>query len=368
MKHAPFKYDIALSFAGQDRNIARTIADSLKKRNITVFYDSDEITSLWGQNLYDRLTSLYSREARFALILVSGHYAKKRWTKLERQAIQARAFLQDEPYLLPLKLDDTELDELLPTIGHVEWTGDPEYIADLVLAKLGIDSESATKPTVSPAKRSAFQLDFLSSPEQQRLHDFRERFLEKNKSILLIGPQALTRSGMPNTRQLACSLAKHSGMEKKASFYQVCDDIQNIHGHAWLRRNLAKLLDDKSKPLSDVHQIVARMPFSHYLTTNTDRFMEWAIKDAGRSCTPIFFQPDLALLQESKIPVIKFYGTIEHPHTLVWNYKDFSPDKEAFANLIRHLTNSAAIGFQINNVTALSVVGVYQYSLLPLAL
>ena len=35
------KYDVALSFAGEDRSIAREIAESLKKENISVFFDED---------------------------------------------------------------------------------------------------------------------------------------------------------------------------------------------------------------------------------------------------------------------------------------------------------------------------------------
>ncbi len=141
-------------------------------------------------------TDLYTNQARFAVILVSRHYIQRRWTKLERQAVQARAFKQDSPYLLPLRLDDTELQGLPPTVAYVQWKGDPGHIADLLAEKLGKSPDPAAERRW-PEKRKPLSLDFLSKPERKRLRDFRARFMDKDRAILLLGPEASLRSGMP---------------------------------------------------------------------------------------------------------------------------------------------------------------------------
>jgi tetratricopeptide (TPR) repeat protein len=156
-----FKYDVAISFAGEDRDVAESVVKALKARTISVFYDADETAELWGTNLVDGLTRLYHKEARFALMLVSRHYAQKTWTKLERKAIQARAFMQDDPYLLPLKIDYTELEGILPTDGYVEWKNNPEYIADLIQKKLG--KTVAAKDEAQ--KKTEMVVDISSLPE-----------------------------------------------------------------------------------------------------------------------------------------------------------------------------------------------------------
>ena len=97
-----FEYDVAVSFAGEDRRYADELARALTARGLKVFYDDFERSKLWGEDLYAYLSDVYRTKARFCLILVSRHYARKRWTNLERRAAQARAFEDSRPYLLPI--------------------------------------------------------------------------------------------------------------------------------------------------------------------------------------------------------------------------------------------------------------------------
>lgn len=114
-------YDVALSFAGEDRKIASEIAKQLKEKNIKVFYDEYEKADLWGKDLYSHLTDVYSKRARFCLMIISKHYKQKQWTNLERKAAQSKAFTENIEYILPLKLDDTEIQGLLPTTGYIDF-------------------------------------------------------------------------------------------------------------------------------------------------------------------------------------------------------------------------------------------------------
>jgi hypothetical protein len=52
------KYDVALSFAGEDRQIAARLAKLLKGRDISVFYDKYEQANLWGKDLYEHLADV----------------------------------------------------------------------------------------------------------------------------------------------------------------------------------------------------------------------------------------------------------------------------------------------------------------------
>jgi hypothetical protein len=57
----------------------------------------------------------------YCIILVSKNYVSKRWTNLEREAAQARAFSEDREYILPIRLDEVQVPGLLPTVGYLEW-------------------------------------------------------------------------------------------------------------------------------------------------------------------------------------------------------------------------------------------------------
>ena len=103
-----FEYDIAISFAGEDRETARELASALKSLGARVFFDEYEQLALLGKNLYTHLHQVYSQTARYCVLLVSKAYVSKLWTSHERQAAQERAFKQGMiEYILPIRLDDT---------------------------------------------------------------------------------------------------------------------------------------------------------------------------------------------------------------------------------------------------------------------
>lgn len=115
-----FEYDVALSFAGEDRAIVEEFANLLVAKNIKVFYDNMEISTLWGKNLVDHLADIYSKKARYCVMFISHYYPLKKWTKLERTHAQARAFRDANEYILPIRLDDTEVPGIAETIGYID--------------------------------------------------------------------------------------------------------------------------------------------------------------------------------------------------------------------------------------------------------
>ncbi len=147
------QYDIALSFAGEDRAYVEMVAEQLKARNINVFYDLYAEESLWGKDLYVHLTDLYRKKARFTLMFISKHYAEKLWTNLERKAAQSRAFEESSEYILPARFDDTEIPGMLPTTGFIDLRKkSPIEVAIMVGKKLGINPYEVKSHSVPPPK------------------------------------------------------------------------------------------------------------------------------------------------------------------------------------------------------------------------
>ncbi len=116
------KYDVALSYASEDRPYVDEVAAALKENGIKVFYDryEDEAVRLWGMNLYDYLSEVYHKRARYTVIFISAAYAKKKWATHERQSAQARAFSENREYILPARFDDTEVPGLLDTTAYAD--------------------------------------------------------------------------------------------------------------------------------------------------------------------------------------------------------------------------------------------------------
>ncbi len=138
MSNEAYEYDIAISFAGEDRAYAEALADVLCNRGIHVFYDKYEKAVLWGRDLYSHLSDLYQNRARYCVIFISQQYAAKVWTKHELKAAQARALNEKKEYILPIRLDNTEIPGILPTIAYLDWHQETaESVAIIICEKLG---------------------------------------------------------------------------------------------------------------------------------------------------------------------------------------------------------------------------------------
>jgi hypothetical protein len=120
MREGEFEYDVALSFAGEDRAVADRLASMLHDSGVTVFYDLYEPDKLWGKDLYQYFQTVYRDSARYCIVFISEHYAKKLWTRHELKQAQARAFRESAEYILPIRIDDAEIPGLNETIGYVE--------------------------------------------------------------------------------------------------------------------------------------------------------------------------------------------------------------------------------------------------------
>jgi hypothetical protein len=156
-----FEFDIALSFAGENRAYVADVAERLRSQGIRVFYDQYEQANLWGKNLYDRLDYVYRRAARYCILFISEPYANKVWTNHERQSAQARVLEENREYVLPVRFDDTEIPGLRSTIGYIDARHTtPDHLVQLILQKLG-EPPSRRATTVAPVR-------VPRTPEQQR--------------------------------------------------------------------------------------------------------------------------------------------------------------------------------------------------------
>jgi hypothetical protein len=133
-----YEYDVALSFAGEDRNYVRAVADLLTSQKVKVFFDEYELVDMWGKDLYDHLHKVYSSRAKYCVIFVSEAYSRKIWTTHERKSAQERALREHYEYILPARFDNTELPGLRSTTGYIDLRNlTPDEMSKIIIEKLG---------------------------------------------------------------------------------------------------------------------------------------------------------------------------------------------------------------------------------------
>ena len=145
-----WRWDVALSFAGAQRDYVEQVAQALKARGVRCFYDADEEIELWGKYLAEELPAIYGEQAAAVVVFVSAEYAARDWTRHERRAALGRAVRERREYVLPARFDDTPLPGLLSDVSYVDLRGrTPQQFAAMIAAKL---ADLGIGPSSSPGE------------------------------------------------------------------------------------------------------------------------------------------------------------------------------------------------------------------------
>ena len=150
------QYEVALSFAGEQRGYVGEVARHLAARGISVFYDEFESVQLWGQNGAEAFHRAFEQQADFVVMFVSKAYVEKPWPRLERRAALSRMVHERGEYILPVRFDDTPVDGLPKDVLY-ERAEDrsPAEIAAMVAEKLGVRPFEGKASDVPPPRMTS---------------------------------------------------------------------------------------------------------------------------------------------------------------------------------------------------------------------
>jgi len=139
-----FEYDIAISFANVERNIAYELANELYKTyNLKIFYDDYEQAKLLGSDLEIYLHNVFKNKARYCIIILSKNYLESRWTVIEWKSAFERATIEPQlDYIIPIRTDETKIDGFLNSIGFISLKDSPiTKIAKVIYDKTSSEIE-----------------------------------------------------------------------------------------------------------------------------------------------------------------------------------------------------------------------------------
>jgi hypothetical protein len=156
------QYDIAVSFAGEQRDYVSRTVDACKQLGLNVFYDKDKNNEWWGKNFIRQQRDVYSSKTRFFVPFISSEYLSKPVPMDEFEAAMMTAVKQGEGYILPVLMGDAEVppDLLHPHIGYLraeDFT--PEALAQELQKRVGASEQAGTAPTeIGPVVEHALEL------------------------------------------------------------------------------------------------------------------------------------------------------------------------------------------------------------------
>ncbi len=134
-------YDVALSFAGEQRGYVESVAGELKSLDLNIFYDGfeEEKIQLWGENLTENLHDIYANRANFVVMFISKEYVRKAWTIHERRSALSAA-IQKKTVVLPVRFDNTQVPGLQTDVAYLLASDyPPQKLAHMIAKKLGLE-------------------------------------------------------------------------------------------------------------------------------------------------------------------------------------------------------------------------------------
>ena len=103
------EYDLAFSFAGEDRSYVKTVKSECEKLGLATYYDEDRRIDQWGKSFIGEQRKVYSGyKTKHFVPFISQHYFSKPIPTDEFKAALLESTKRDR-YILPIKLDDSKV-------------------------------------------------------------------------------------------------------------------------------------------------------------------------------------------------------------------------------------------------------------------
>jgi len=116
-----YEFDIALSFAGENRELASWVAKQLAILDAHVFYDENFEINFLGKAWSEQFKRIFGNDSRLVVTLLDKHHLEKLWPTFERECFQPRVPDGD---VVAIFLDSTIFPGIPKDLVHIKFLWD----------------------------------------------------------------------------------------------------------------------------------------------------------------------------------------------------------------------------------------------------
>ena len=171
-----FEYDFAISFAGKNRETANSLEKFLTAGGAHVFYDRNFEANLLGKNFQQEWKKI-CRASRYVIVIISEYYIQGEWTQFEFEVAIKEALRRETEFILPLRLDSTEVVGLPYTTSHIDLRNrNISEVAITLLSKLKIETGLTLRKSATDEykKRLEYFTELITSLEISKFNEYRK--------------------------------------------------------------------------------------------------------------------------------------------------------------------------------------------------
>ncbi len=169
--------------------------------------------------------------------------------------------------------------------------------------------------------------------------------LQRRTLVLFIGNDLPhTIAGLPSRMDMARVLARRHGLDESLSLAEVAQRVSQAGNRFTFTAFIRDALDITDKSPQPFHRHIALLVQTYQIetliSTTYDRLLEAAFQEAGNSYNCLISGNDVAFVRFNRPTLIKLYGDIQQPDTLVITERDHSDllrrrDKEPLLDEVR---------------------------------
>ncbi len=115
-----FRFDFAISYAGEEEGIAKDLYRLLKDKGAEVFLAANEKVYLLGKSLRSELDYIFGPYTKYAVAIVSKNYVEKYWPKYEFNRAKVEQKKRGFEFILPIHIDNVILEGLEEDLVYVD--------------------------------------------------------------------------------------------------------------------------------------------------------------------------------------------------------------------------------------------------------
>jgi Sir2- and TIR-associating SLOG family/SIR2-like domain len=178
-------------------------------------------------------------------------------------------------------------------------------------------------------------------PKETLIREYAEELRNYN-AVVFVGAGLSRSSGYLDWRQLLAPVIRDLGLNAATDVDLVTVAQYSVNeaggNRAGLTRSIFNAFQELKKPTRN-HELLARLPIHTYWTTNYDKLIEEALKDAKKVPDVKYRREQLAVTRAHRdVVVYKMHGDVDHPHEAVIckdDYERYPWDREPFITALR---------------------------------
>jgi len=136
-------FDVALSFAGENREYVKDVADHLSNMIgiHSYFYDSNYVAQLARPSLDNLLQDIYRNRSKLVVVFLCGDYEKKEWCGIEFRAIKEIIMEKQHEKIMFIKIGDGEVQGVFKIDGYIDGMNfTPNEVAEFIKERIDVAS------------------------------------------------------------------------------------------------------------------------------------------------------------------------------------------------------------------------------------